>query len=123
MAVLLPAQDLRQEQTTLPDANGGANNSGASDPNQKPGATAQDQQPTARQPVSDSRNPTPPQAVPPQRSHRPWYKNGAFWAGVGLFGGLAAGGGYLLSDGGVGRRVGGGAMIGLDVILILSFGK
>ena len=128
MAVLLPAQDLRQEQAILPDANGDANisaQSGVNASNQEPivTGTEQGQQPTASQPVSDSLNPKAPQAAPQLQPHRPWYKNGVFWAAVGLFGGLAAGGGYLLSDGGSMRRVGGGAMIGLDVFLFFSFGK
>lgn len=51
-------------------------------------------------------------------SQKKWYQHRDTWLVIGSAAGLAAGGGYLVSRDGTGKKVGGAAMIGVGVVLV-----
>lgn len=84
---------------------------------QKPVTTSPGDKIQPTQPATNGNTTATPSHLPTKKqvpsAHKPWYANRNVWTFVEI-GGVAAAGGYLVSDGGTGRRIGGGVMIGVS---------
>lgn len=86
--------------------------SAAQQPQQPP--VPDEQQPTATKQQTATKPPKSQRTSKPQKVARTqWYKKKAFWTIFGVGAGMMATGGYLVSDGSTGRRIGGGVVIGV----------
>ena len=104
-------------QTAHAQVSPAGNASKPSDTEQGPVTPSQEKAHPNRQ-VSGEGPSVPAPVVTMRQTSKSWYKRGNNWLIIGSVAGIGATGGYLLPGGGTGRKIGGGALIGLDGLIL-----